>query len=67
MCIKTEKFSVLHFRWHCKGPKLKVLRKESAEKGKRSVIIFRASNLDLGWETSLIPFQHSVEKSTGLS
>lgn len=40
---------------------------ESAEKGKRSEIIFRASNLDLGWETSLIPFQHSVEKSTGLS
>lgn len=60
---KTEKFSVFHFRWHCKGPKLK----ENAERGERSKIIFRASNLELAWEISLILFQHSVEKSTGLS
>lgn len=63
MCIETQKFSVFHFRWHCKAPKLK----ESAEKGKRSKIIFRASNLDLVWEISLILFRHSVEKPTGLS
>lgn len=63
MCIKTEKFSVFHFGWHRKRPKLK----ESAEKGKRRKIIFRASNLDLAWEISLILFRHYVEKSTGLS